>query len=620
MKPRFLVPILVALAIPAALAANADAGTRDEPSPLVVGNVDFVRPTPKSSVIDATVESLRRQFPGRKVEQLEIPVKDFGRALEEGRIDIYVTSAGHAFRLQQSHRARVLGSLVSHDYPDPNHADGAAILVRKDSGFKKISDLRGKTLAANTPVAFTGYHIPMGEVAKVSPDWESFFSATEFTGGGPRLGKALEDVAEGRTDAAFARLCYFEDWARSHPKAALNLRVLEPKTGKGEACARSTELYPGWTITATDRLTPEEARLAAIAVMSVKPDRYGNFWGVATDFLHVDELYKRLRIGKYAYLRDWTLERFAREYGGFLAVAALLFLGLILHSWRAGVLVRRRTAQLNAVMKRERELEAESRSASEHLERLQKMGALGQVSGMLAHEMRQPLATISFYLDGIRLLMRKGVAGPEEKLGPALSEIERQTRKADAIVEHARRYARFSRSDQGREWVRLDETLAHTVENWRVSRRKAPAIEKDFSRAAAWVHVDPLEFECVVFNILKNAGEAAAKSESPKVSVLAEASGGKARIVIRDNGPALSDEEFRKLLSRDEGSAKPDGLGLGLSIVRGLLEAYGSRLVFERLPGAGLEARFELECRPQPPLAAEGPKKDSMEEKANGVS
>jgi two-component system sensor histidine kinase TtrS len=597
-KP-FLNPVSCALCCLAALFSQV-CGAAGEP--LYVGNVDFVRPTSKATVIKATVKSLQAHFPEREVQLVEIPVNRLESAIAAGKIDIFITSAGHSFRLQQKHGTRVIGTLVTRDYPDPNHSEGAAILVRRDDeSIRALADLRGRRLAANTPVSFTGYHIPMGEIAKIDRDWEHFFSSMTFVGGGAALGEALEAVADGKADAAFSRICYWEMWAKGHPAAAAKLRVLNPMTGEGEACARSSELYPNWTVTATASLSAEDARRAAIAIMNVKPDENGNYWGVATDFLHVDRLFERLRIGKYAYLRQWTLKGFLSTYWPAFALALLALVGLVLHSRRADYLVQRRTEQLQKLMARQRELQEKARDAAEHLEALQKMGALGQVSGMLAHEMKQPLAAISFYLDGLRLLLKRGAIGPSDLLEEPLSEIEVQMRKADGIVEHARQYARSARSGSRRVWCRLSEVLARTVENYRVSRKCPPAIEKDFAGADSWVKVDPLELECAVFNLLKNAGEAAQGVEHPTVRIRTQREDDRIVVAIEDNGPELSDEGFARLFT-PQASEKEGGLGLGLSIVRSLVEVYGSKLSFDRMKGGGLRASFSLSCTDSRPV------------------
>lgn len=594
-----LIPSQIAALIFCALAALPASGSgkaSDESSrPLVIASMDYVKPSDKGTVIEKTAESLRKHFPGRSVEVAPVPASEFGKELTAGKLDFFITSAGQSYRLQQDHGVRVFGTLVQPGYPDPNHGDGAAILVRKSDGITDISALRGRTLLANTSIAFTGFYVPMGEVAKVDPNWETFFSSVKFVGGGSHLAEALTDVAEGKAGVAFARLCFFESWAKDHPDLASKLAVVGEKTEPGEPCRRSTPLYSSWIITGTNRLTPGEARSAELAILNMPPDSHGNYWGIATDFLPVDHLYRTLRIGKYRYLRETTVQMLLREYWPLFIIAVLAAIGLILHAWRSDVLVRRRTEQLKALMDEQQKLQKKALDATKHLDALQKMGALGQVSGMLAHEMRQPLSTMSFYLDGLRMLLKRGVIGPAEKLSEPLSQIERQAKKASDIVDHARSYARSSRLEGRRVWIRLGDALKEAAENYRVSRKTPLRLDVSHADADVWVRIDPLELECVVFNLLKNAGEAAEGADSPAVMLNAIPGNGKIRVEVIDNGPTLDDEAFARL-SSPLNSTKEGGLGLGISIVRELLSSYGSHLLYERIPGGGLRASFELEC------------------------
>lgn len=94
---------------------------------------------------------------------------------------------------------------------------------------------------------------------------------------------------------------------------------------------------------------------------------------------------------------------------------------------------------------------------------------------------------------------------------------------------------------------------------------------------------DALEFQFIFHNVIKNAAEAAMKTEMPEVSLqllLAE-DGQNFVAIVEDNGPALSESDFERL-NLPLQSSKPDGLGLGLVVVRSLLEKYRGRLSFEK--------------------------------------
>ena len=67
---------------------------------------------------------------------------------------------------------------------------------------------------------------------------------------------------------------------------------------------------------------------------------------------------------------------------------------------------------------------------------------------------------------------------------------------------------------------------------------------------------------------------------------------------MTDNGPYLTDEKFSRLQSLMQ-SVKPEGLGLGLSIVRGIADSHGATLTFARPPSGGLTVRFVTDAAPE---------------------
>ena len=97
------------------------------------------------------------------------------------------------------------------------------------------------------------------------------------------------------------------------------------------------------------------------------------------------------------------------------------------------------------------------------------------------------------------------------------------------------------------------------------------------------VLVNPLDLQLVFGNLIKNAKEAAAQQtdESPQLLVKAQVMEGFICIELEDNGPPLSDRELADL-NEVVTSAKPDGLGLGLSISRNIVEGIGGNIVFKR--------------------------------------
>lgn len=100
------------------------------------------------------------------------------------------------------------------------------------------------------------------------------------------------------------------------------------------------------------------------------------------------------------------------------------------------------------------------------------------------------------------------------------------------------------------------------------------------------VLVNPLDLQLVFGNLIKNAKEAAAQQtdESPQLLVKAQVMEGFICIELEDNGPPLSDRELAGL-NEVVTSAKPDGLGLGLSISRNIVEGVGGNIVLNVVSG-----------------------------------
>ena len=135
---------------------------------------------------------------------------------------------------------------------------------------------------------------------------------------------APRHLLDGTADVAFLRLCFLEEWLERHPEHQGRFKVINRKDGPGEVCARSTELYPTWTVGTTKVTDPRVSRSVTQALLALKPTgANGIYWGVATDYSSVDKLFRETRTGPYAYLNTWSLKRFIAEYWHWLTPTEL---------------------------------------------------------------------------------------------------------------------------------------------------------------------------------------------------------------------------------------------------------------------------------------------------------
>ncbi|MEI3012076.1 MAG: ATP-binding protein [Sutterella seckii] len=469
--------------------------------------------------------------------------------------------------------------------------------MRRDrEDLKTLRDLRGKRVAAVVDEPSPGILEVKREVARLNADPDDFFGSIQTV---PRLRmkEVLSHVLSGRADAGILRGCFLEDlWKAGNRTFEAEIRVLDAKRGDGLACRHSTALYPGWTVAASERLSQDAAR-AVTAVLLTKPaNAWGQYWTVSTNTSSYTDLMKTLRIGAYAYLREWTLSRVWDEYRPFILVAIVALLGLLAHSAILEKLVRRRTEELERVHAGQQAAERHAREMTERLDQLQRAGAVGQISSIVAHEMKQPLAVIQNLSRGtIRMIEDE----PEtlDEVSKAVESINDEAGRAAAIIDRVRTYSQ-GRSE--RRAVEFSDALHDAVTQFRATRRGrlARIVFGRIDRGEVWI--DPLDLELIIINLLANAVDAAKNVEDPRVFVEllripgSPASEATLELHVSDNGPRISDDAFDALGKRLLKSTKPGGLGLGLSIVRTLAENCVGRLSFERSGGDGITAVVAL--------------------------
>lgn len=264
---------------------------------------------------------------------------------------------------------------------------------------------------------------------------------------------------------------------------------------------------------------------------------------------------------------------------------------LIILNWAyLAFAVRRKTEQLRKKVEENREYERENRKITERIEALEKAKSIGIISAMVAHELKQPLGAINNYSEAILRQLKRGKKPAEEILTEALSEIKSESQRASEIVEFVRNIGR--KEPRQRKRFNLESAVEHTIE---LMKRLGRLNSKCTLTGAEnlFVYADPLNVDLVLMNLLKNAEEAVRNQQNAEIKVGIKNAGADALVIIEDNGPDMTDDQFASLRNLGQ-SSKKDGLGLGLAIVRELLEANGGSLKLVRIPSGGLRCIASL--------------------------
>jgi two-component system sensor kinase FixL len=233
----------------------------------------------------------------------------------------------------------------------------------------------------------------------------------------------------------------------------------------------------------------------------------------------------------------------------------------------------------------------EQRDLLAHVDRL---NTLGEMAAGIAHEINQPLTTISMYAQsGLQFLQRPR---PDlEKLGEALTKLSQQAHRAGAVIERMQAMTRPHQSR--RENVDTFELLSGIRELAEVEARLHRfIIHLRLEDQLPEVDCDPIQIQQVILNLLRNGMEsmsAANCTTGSRIVLQAGRVDDRVRIAIIDCGIGVS-PEHQELLYRPFASTKESGMGLGLKISRSIIGAHGGRLEFANNRGSGATFSFEL--------------------------
>jgi len=215
----------------------------------------------------------------------------------------------------------------------------------------------------------------------------------------------------------------------------------------------------------------------------------------------------------------------------------------------------------------------------EHLKRVEKMAAMDEMISGIAHEIKNPLASLS---GSIQLLKEDTKSGSyEDKL---MQIILRETERLKQISNDIRLFAKPSKTNASQvdmtQAVEDVVTLFLNTVKWKTRIQLLTKIEKDL-----FVTIDPVHLKQILWNIIKNAAESIEKKGKIIIS-LNSPRNKQIYLTIRDNGMGIDSAKAKHIFDPFY-TTKPEGTGLGLSIIHRIIDTYEGMIDFESIPGKG---------------------------------
>jgi C4-dicarboxylate-specific signal transduction histidine kinase len=224
-----------------------------------------------------------------------------------------------------------------------------------------------------------------------------------------------------------------------------------------------------------------------------------------------------------------------------------------------------------------------------------RLSAAGQMAAALAHELNQPLTAVANSASAARRLLMKG-----EDIGTVreiVDEIAGQSLRAGQIIRRLRDFVTRGESERQIESVTtlIEEARAFTQASFEALGIQA---EFGFDPNATEVFANRIQVQQVLVNMMRNAFEAMAGGQRRQLKISTNRLDEETiEIAVADSGPGLTKEVADQLFEPFV-TTKRDGMGLGLSICRSIVESHGGRLWAEANPSGGMVFRFTL---PAPP-------------------
>ncbi|WP_242139868.1 PAS domain-containing sensor histidine kinase [Sphingomonas sp. TREG-RG-20F-R18-01] len=225
---------------------------------------------------------------------------------------------------------------------------------------------------------------------------------------------------------------------------------------------------------------------------------------------------------------------------------------------------------------------------------LSRISAMGTMASTLAHELNQPLTAIANYVETTRDMLRDAGTPELVIIRDALTLAAAQSLRAGDIVRRLRAFVAHG------EVGRAPESLVALVEDAAGlaligAHEAGVCVTMNLDTAAFRVQVDRIQIEQVLVNLIRNAVQAmqACASRVLTISTLWESSG-MVQVTVADTGHGIAADMVDRLFQAFA-TTRQEGMGLGLSICRTIVEAHGGRIWATVNPGGGAAFHFTLE-------------------------
>lgn len=517
--------------------------------------------------------------------------------LADGEIDFLISESDFYASLAFEDKIKAIAMLWRAQAKSPSYSAASTIVVNAENEkIYTLTDIATGSyrVAATSSDSFAGFTIAKEPFAEKNLSWQAAFKNIVFTSNRNPL-EVLNAVKTGTADVGIVPACFIEQVMIRNQAHLSDYRVINPQPVTEMACQHSTNAYPSLMVSYRNGVDSNYILDMTNALLGLKLP-FGTTWSMPENTRELYDLMYHLRIGPYNNVTYSAIYRTFSENRTIFITAIFLIVAGFFYNLIISVEVASRTKALKRALAEKDRISKQQEQTNEYISRLERTGIVGQMSSMIAHELKQPLATVSNYSRGLLRRIERGSAD-KDTIVKILKEIEYHTERANDIVDHVRSYAKPH--EVKREEHDLRDIVAKTVATFEKSGRTTVPVIVEGERHAL-LEADDWEIELALLNLLKNSADAfteihpAMRDEDEDViRIRIEDHEDTWWIRVIDNAK-LVDESFTEQFFQKLETTKAHGLGLGLSIVSSLAERHAGRVWAEPNPGRGVIVTIEL--------------------------
>ena len=575
---------------------------RDDPRPVISIAIADTLVNPYDILsLRQTIRSLAGLLPNYRLHTITITAAEAGEALASARPYFLFAPAGFVAIANREYKLNFsrIATRVTDTAADPEHAVGSVFLVRKNNPAETLADLKGKSACAGLPDAVDAWLAALGEIHAAGFDETAFFKTVSHSNNAyPDVVSAL---LSGKTDVGVLPACLLETLEQRHLADTENLKVINAQDN-GLSCRHSTALYPDLSLLALTYAPEDVVRDMTIAILQLRENARVK-WLTNVGHGEVVALYQKLAAGPYRYLRETTLTGLLSRYRTEAFTVLVVILLLIANEWRLHKLVRRRTEALKRSMNEQQRIKEEAAQSRLQLALFERRSLVQQMSGMIAHEINAPVGAIRSYAAVLKMQSSGGKTPETGVLQKVLANVDHEAARIAGIIARVRAYAKSSMPAQAP--CDLCVIIRKSICALEAERPdgKRPRITFSPATKSAAVLGNALELEILFLNLLRNAANALAVDGLPEgrisCALFMNVENGRWKTAITNHGQMVSNDVIEHLNNKSAAVAADasafGGLGLGLTICRGIADSHGASLRYERGAAGGVSALVEIE-------------------------